>query len=184
MSPARNNFHVITGCSGGGKSTIIDALRARGFNRVDEAGRQIVQDQVRIGGDGTPWQSPLKFRDLLFARYVHLFEQAAERGGLVFFDRAIPEVIGISRALNVPVPEEHRAAARIYRSSSKVFVLPPWNEIFRVDDERKHSYEGAVAEYPMTRKVYAECGYQLVGVPKAPVPERIEFILNQIEVAE
>jgi len=65
-----------------------------------------------------------------------------------------------------------------------VFVLPPWNEIFRVDDERKHSYEGAVAEYPMTRKVYAECGYQLVGVPKAPVPERIEFILNQIEVAE
>ena len=87
----RDNFYVLTGCSGAGKSSIIQALKARGILCVDEAGRQIVQEQVRIGGDGTPWQDRIKFRDLLLSRYMYLFEQVTERTQSVFFDRGIPE---------------------------------------------------------------------------------------------
>jgi predicted ATPase len=180
MTFDRNNFYVITGCSGGGKSTLIDALCARGFQCVDEVGRQIVQQQMRIGGDGTPWQDQAMFRELLLSHYMTVFEQVTERTRPVFFDRGIPEGVGWSRLVNVPTLEHHRAAARIYRYAKKVFVTPPWKEIFREDDERKHSFEDAVAQYQLTLQVYPECGYELIEIPKAPVPERVEFVLRQV----
>ena len=176
----RNNFYVITGCSGGGKSSIIEALKAKGFQGVDEAGRQIVQEQLRIGGDGTPWQDRMKFRELLLSRYIYLFEQVTERTLPVFFDRGIPELILFSWMLNVPFPEHHQEAAKSYRYARKVFIVPPWLEIFETDEERRHSYEDAVAEYRLTPKAYRECGYELIEVPKAPVSERVEFILAQV----
>jgi predicted ATPase len=168
----RDNFYVLTGCSGAGKSSIIQALKARGILCVDEAGRQIVQEQVRIGGDGTPWQDRIKFVELLLSRYMYLFEQITERTRPVFFDRGIPDLITVS--------EHHRAAARIYRYARKVFIAPPWPEIFRTDEERRHSYEDALAEYRLTPEAYREAGYQLIEVPKAPVSERVDFILQHV----
>ena len=176
----RNNFYVITGCSGGGKSTIIDVLRARGFLCVDEVGRNIVQQQMRIGGDATPWQDQIKFRELLLSRYMYVYEQVEERTQPVFFDRGIPEGIGYSRLMKVPTLEHHRAAARIYRYAKTVFVTPPWREIFRNDEERKHTYEDAVAEYELTLEIYPKYGYELIEIPKGPISERIDFILSQI----
>jgi predicted ATPase len=183
MNYERNNFYVVTGCSGGGKSAIIDALRARGFLCVDEAGRTIVQEQLRIGGDGTPWQDRMKFRELLLSRYMYLYEQITERTLPVFFDRGIPELIMFSWMLNVPLPEHHRAAFRVYRYARKVFITPPWPEIFKTDEERRHSFEDALAEYRLTPQAYRESGYELIEVPKGPVSERVEFILRQVRTA-
>jgi predicted ATPase len=180
MTLARRNFYVITGCSGGGKSTLIDALRRCGFLCVDEPGRRIVQQQLRIGGDATPWQDRIKFRELLLARYMEVFEQVAERTRPVFFDRGIPEAIGWSRLVKVPTLEHHRAAARIYRYARKVFVTPPWREIFKQDEERRHSFEDALADYELTLEVYPEYGYELIQIPKVPISERVDFVLAQV----
>ena len=180
MTHERNNFYVITGCSGGGKSTLIEALRSRGYQCVDEVGRQIVQQQMRIGGDGTPWQDLVKFRELLLSHYMTVFEQVTERTQPVFFDRSLVECVGYSRLVNVPTLQHHRAAARIYRYARKVFVTPPWKEIFRRDEERRHTFEDALAEYELTLQIYPELGYNLIEIPKAPVPERVEFVLPQL----
>lgn len=180
MTLERTNFYVITGCSGGGKSTLIDALRRRGFLCVDEVGRHIVRQQLRIGGDATPWQDQVKFRELLLARYMDVFEEVVERTRPVFFDRGIPEAIGWSRLLKVRTLEHHRAAARIYRYARKVFVTPPWPEIFKQDEERRHSFEDALAQYPLALEVYLRCGYELIEIPKLPVSERVEFVLARV----
>jgi predicted ATPase len=182
MTLERNNFYVITGCSGGGKSTLIDALRRRGFLCVDEVGRRIVRQQLRIGGDATPWQDQIKFRELLLARYMDVFEEVGERTSPVFFDRGIPEAIGWSRLLNVRTLEHHRAAARIYRYARKVFVTPPWPEIFTQDEERRHSFEDALAQYPLALEIYLKCGYELIEIPKLSVAERVDFVLAQVGV--
>lgn len=174
----RNNFYVITGCSGGGKSSIIEALKARGFACVEEAGRQIVNEELERGGNGTPWQDAPKFRDLLFARYKVLYEQVIEQTVPVFFDRGIPEVISASRLLNTAISDEHWRAAKQYRYAHKVFVAPPWPELFRKDEERKHTFEDAMAEYPLILDAYRERGYELVEIPKLSVTERIDLILR------
>jgi predicted ATPase len=180
MIEHRDNFFVVTGCSGGGKSSIIEALSARGFFCIEEAGRAIVQEQARIGGDATPWLNPEKFCDLLVNRYIFLFEQVDERLTPVFFDRGIPEALTFARMLNRPLPEHHRMAIINYRYAPAVFITPPWPEIFTTDAERRHSFQDGLAEYPFTLEAYRQCGYQLVEVPKAPVAERVDFILQRV----
>ncbi|MBN9554045.1 MAG: AAA family ATPase, partial [Alphaproteobacteria bacterium] len=49
------NFIAISGCSGGGKSTLLDALRQRGFTVVEEPGRRVVRHEIETGGNALPW---------------------------------------------------------------------------------------------------------------------------------
>lgn len=42
MIEYRPNFYVLTGTSGSGKSTLIAALQERGYQCVEELGRQIL----------------------------------------------------------------------------------------------------------------------------------------------
>jgi len=61
-----------------------------------------------------------------------------------------------------------------------VFVAPPWPELFRKDDERRHTLDDALKEYPLTLDAYLECGYELVELPKLPVAARVQFILQHV----
>lgn len=176
----RNNFYVVTGCSGGGKSSVIEALKTQGFPCVDEPGREIAKEQSRRGGDGTPWQDQRKFRDLLLVRYKQLFEQTGEGTLPVFFDRGLPEVLAASRLLGISVPDEARILAVNYRYARQVFGMPPWAELFKNDAERRHSFADALTEYPLTLEAYRECGYEWIEVPKGSVTERVKFILQHI----
>jgi predicted ATPase len=62
---------IISGCSGGGKSTLLSELANRGYRIVLEPGRQIVKEQTVIGGDAFPWSNPQKFLDLALSRYLY-----------------------------------------------------------------------------------------------------------------
>lgn len=42
---------VLSGCSGGGKSSLLTELGRRGHTVVPEAGRQVVREQMLIGVD-------------------------------------------------------------------------------------------------------------------------------------
>ena len=47
-------FVILSGCSGGGKSTLLDELARRGHAVVAEPGRRIVAEQLREGGAALP----------------------------------------------------------------------------------------------------------------------------------
>jgi len=49
-----DHLFVVSGCSGSGKSTLIAALAQQGEAVVTEPGRQIVKEQIQLGGDGLP----------------------------------------------------------------------------------------------------------------------------------
>ena len=44
-----SRFVILSGCSGGGKSTLLDALAERGFAVVPEPGRRIVAKELALG---------------------------------------------------------------------------------------------------------------------------------------
>lgn len=46
---------VISGCSGGGKSSLLAELKARGHRVVEEAGRRIIAAETAAGGTALPW---------------------------------------------------------------------------------------------------------------------------------
>ena len=67
-----------------------------------------------------------------------------------------------------------------YCFNRRVFLLPPWREIYCTDSERKQTFEESVTTYHVNKAVYAEHGYELLEVPLAPVTERADFILSSI----
>ena len=54
MIITRNNYFVLTGAMGGGKTAILNKLKERGYKCIDEQAREIIKEQVKIGGDATP----------------------------------------------------------------------------------------------------------------------------------
>ena len=128
---------MLTGASGGGKSSVIAALSAAGFACVDAVGRAIGREQRETGGDATPWQDRAAFRDLLFGRSLAAFDAALALPGPVFFDRGIVEALAYSRQLGLAVPEAWLALVRRRRYAEPVLAFPPWREVFASDAERR-----------------------------------------------
>lgn len=176
----KENFYIISGGPGSGKTSIINELKAQGYACVDEVARQIIQEQVKIDGDALHWKDQIKFRDLMLSRSIYTFEQMINHEDLVFFDRGIPELISYCRLINCSVPKSLTNAVNLFRYNSQVFLLPPWEEIYEVDSERKQDWQEAIQTYKSISKSYDETGYQLFEVPKLPVSERVIFILNRI----
>lgn len=174
----RKNYVIISGCSGGGKSTLLSELVRRGYSIVLGPGRQIVKEQHTIDGDALPWTNPQKFLDLALSRYIYQFNSQEYTDQFIFFDRGIIDAV----LLDFPQPKYFQNAANNFRYSRLVFLVPPWPEIFANDTERKHDFESAVKEFDELLIKYKNFGYETVLIPKVSVKERVDFILEKLGI--
>jgi predicted ATPase len=166
---------VISGCSSSGKSSLLSELASRGYCVQPEAGRQIVKEQMSIGGDGLPWANVTKFIELCVSRAMFYFNTAAPKEKPAVFDRSIIDPISGYEHLGLPMPLHMAEAVRRYRYAKRVFLTPPWPELFVNDKERLHSFEDAELEYHTLVRNYRAYGYEVVFIPKASVSERADF---------
>lgn len=181
MPAAAPDFHIITGGPGSGKSTLINALAAKGFHHMPEAGRAIIRDQVAIGGTALPWADRIAFAELMLGWELRSWHEAGDLAGPVIFDRGLPDVVGYLRLCGLPVATHAERAADLFRYRPRVFIAPPWREIFVADAERKQDWTEAQATYEAMVTVYTGFGYELVTLPIAPVGERARFVRAAIE---
>lgn len=177
-----DRFYIITGGPGSGKTTVIEALRARGFHCSVEAGRGIIQDQVAIDGRALPWRDPLLFAELMLSWEMRSYRLAGLTHGPVFFDRGVPDVLGYLRLMNIPAPEHMQKAATEFCYNRTVFVAPPWREVFHQDVERKQDFDEAQRTYDALASTYTSLGCQLVELPCTGVKERCQFILDRLGI--
>ena len=173
-------FHVITGGPGSGKSTLIEALGRRGHAHSIEAGRAIIQDQTAIDGPALPGRDPLAFAELMLSWELHSHRLAHRQSGPVFFDRGVPDMVGYYHLLGRPVPSHVTRAAERFRYNRRVFLAPPWPEIFRQDAERKQTPEQAERTYKAMVTAYSGYDYELAVLPLASVEEHVHFVLASI----
>ena len=181
MNENINRFFVVTGGPGSGKSSLVDALQQRGNARSVEAGRAIIQDQRAIGGRALPWVDPILFAELMLAWEMRSYRIAQDQAARVFFDRGVPDVVGYLRLMRLPVPEHMLKAAGTFRYNRRVFIAPPWPEIFSEDRERKQDFDEAVRTYEAMVTTYTELGYELVEIPRVSVLDRANFVLNSLD---
>lgn len=171
---------VLSGCSGGGKSSLLAALAARGYGVCPEAGRQIVKEQQSIGGDALPWVDGRKFAELCISRSLYFYNMARPVDKAVLFDRSfIDNIAGLLRAGDRLPPAYHEAVRR-YRYAKRVFLVPPWPALFVQDAERQHSFAAAVVEYESLVTVYQDFGYDVVVIPQDTVAARVDFLANAL----
>jgi len=49
-----SDFFVISGCSGGGKSSLLAELARRDFATIEEPGRRVVREELASDGEAVP----------------------------------------------------------------------------------------------------------------------------------
>ena len=174
-----SRFFVITGGPGSGKTPLIEALRASGHECAAEAGRAVIQEETASGGSALPWADRAAFAERMLEKDIATYRRAVHIGGPVFFDRGIPDIAGYLRLSGLTIPEALDRAAMSERYSRRVFIAPPWQEIFRQDAERKQDFEEAVRTYETMVETYDRYGYELCALPLASVAERLAFVLER-----
>jgi len=173
---------VITGGPGTGKSTIINELLKLNYACMSEISRQITLDAQKKGTVQLFLKDPLLFSQLLLDGRVNQFLDAdKKKSNLVFFDRGIPDVHGYMNYLGVDYPDKYIDKSNKHRYSS-IFMMPPWQKIYISDNERYESYEQSLAIYNHLKKTYLDLEYSIMEVPTGTVNERVDFILNSIEI--
>jgi hypothetical protein len=171
---------VIIGGPGTGKTTIIEGLLAKGFCCYPEISREVTLEAKKQGIEQLFLENPLLFSELLLEGRKKQFHKAQkEPHNIVFLDRGIPDVLAYMHYIGDSYPAFFDQACRdhIY---TKIFLLPPWEEIYISDNERYENFEQAKLIYNHLTETYQKYGYHLIEVPKGSVEERISFILNQL----
>ncbi|WP_334181814.1 AAA family ATPase [Novosphingobium sp.] len=107
---------VLSGCSGGSKSTLLAKLADVGFRTIPEPGRRIVDEALRGDGTALPWVDlAASARRAINVAAEHL-RVAREERGWTFFDRGLVDAAvalqhATSRAASVTLaafPPYHR----------------------------------------------------------------------------
>lgn len=183
MSHAGKNLFVVTGGPGSGKTTLLEAAASAGYRTAPESGRAIMALQEAIGGRALHYRDSAAYAELMLDRDMQNHQTFAASGEVVLFDRGIADLVGYCRLVGIEEAEHFRRAAELFRYNRKVFLAPPWRDIYVHDAQRQQDWSEAVHTYECIADAYAELGYDLVELPLAPVGERLAFLEDEIAIA-
>ena len=169
---------VISGCSGGGKSTLIDELGQRGHRTVPEPGRRVVAAELKRGGTALPWVNMAAFARRAVATALEDRAALMDSGEPAIFDRGL--VDAVAALMHIGEDRDERALLAAHRYHHRVFLAPPWEAIYESDAERRHSFGDAVAEYDRLRTLYPKAGYDVSILPRTSVGERADLIEDYV----
>jgi predicted ATPase len=105
-------------------------------------------------------------------------EMAKTYPGWVFFDRGLIDAASALDSLGgQPLLQRINALHPYHR---RVFLAPPWPEIYVQESERRKGFEAGLAEYERLERELPALGYDVVVLPKASISIRADFVLNAL----
>lgn len=180
MQHQNPNLIVITGAPGAGKTSLLNILANRGYTCVPEAARQIIQEQQSASGDALPWSDTTAYLELMLARSVDSYLEHQHAHRPIFFDRGLPDSLGYARLISSPNERQIETVCERYRYTSIVFAAAPWRAIYATDDQRKQTFDEAIASFEHVLNAYHSCGYRTVLLPETTPAERADFVLSYL----
>lgn len=173
---------VITGGPGTGKSTLINELIRRGYTCFEEISRQIILDAKKDGIDQLFLTNPLLFSELLLkGRQQQFLNADMVSSEVVFFDRGLPDVLAYLDYIDNSYPQSFIKTCKDHAYDT-VFVLKPWEAIYKSDNERYENFEQALNIHEHLIKTYQHYNYKLIDVLFDTVENRVDFVLNTLNM--
>ena len=170
-------FLVLSGCSGGGKTTLLDELARRGHRTVPEPGRRIVAGALAGDGGPLPWDDPVAFAHRAIA--LALADREAAGDGWAIFDRSLIDAVAA-----LPPSAARVALLGAHWYHARVFLVPPWRDLFANDAERRHGFGDAVAEYERLLRAYPQAGYAVSVLPRVSIGRRVDAIEDHMAACD
>ena len=172
---------VMTGGPGAGKTTILQALAARGYRYTAESARAIIRERLARGLRPRP---PLaQFGYEILQRDIARYRAMRATDHPVLFDRGIVDALGILDEQQAMSLGEIQAYVRSFPYNKVVLLMPPWEAIYRTDAERDQTFAESVRVCESLRMWYARWGYEPIEVPRTAIDQRVTFVLQTIEDA-
>jgi len=171
----QTNWHVITGASCSGKTTLIDQLADKRFQTVPEAARQYFETELAKG------RRIDEIRENRFALACQIYdimkelERELQDNEVTFLDRALPDLLAFYRFAGMN-PNEILPDCFQHHYAS-VFMLdrfPYQRDGVRTADDETAAYFEAWMYHD-----YSALGYNVIRVPVLPPEERLAFVLDR-----
>ena len=175
---------VITGGPSTGKTSVINELIARGYKCLEEISRQITREARQNGIEQLFLADPILFSEkLLDGRKAQYHEALSyDAHDFIFLDRGIPDVVAYMEYSGDSYPSHFTEACEKY-PYDQVFILAPWQEIYKSDSERYENFEQALMIHDQLLSTYRKYGYDLLVVPFESISNRADFILNNLHIS-
>lgn len=171
--------YVITGGPGFGKSVLIEKLHELGYQVGGEIARQIIEQQLGEDGVLLPWKDAFGFeRRVMEERISYLNSVEIQR--VAFSDRGLPDQAAFSWYKGKEISQQLKAALGENQYAKKVYLTPPWRQIYRNDQIRTETFEEAESIHYFIVEAYLRYGYELIELPFVSPDKRIEFILKSL----
>lgn len=170
--------YIMTGAPGAGKTTILAALRSRGYAVVDEAATDVIAAELAQGRD-RPSHGPSFVDDVARLQRERQNSPTPPEVAIQLYDRSPICTYALARYLGVPIPPA--LANEVNRVVGGQIYQP---QVFFVDmlgfvtpsAARRISLEDAVRFGKIHQEVYRAHGYDLIDVPAGPVEERVALV--------
>lgn len=175
-----NNFFILSGAMGSGKSTVLEHLKERNVNCVTEPARLIIEEQRSINGIGVYEKNPELFLQLMLSRFIYNFRTKSKSDNVVLFDRGIPDMIAYAELFSID-KDVFMNASKVYLYNKNVFIFKGWERIYTNDKERKMDFESAEKFGVKVSEIYESLGYNIIDVPFESIENRAELILRKIQ---
>ena len=170
--------YVLTGSPGSGKTTLLQALQSEYITCFEEVFRVLFLKAKDRGVDSPFQDEPIALSEEIIKGRVADFNSAAA-SKIHLYDRGIHDAIAYLDEIQIEVPKQfiEIGQSHIY---DKVFILPPWQEIFANDHERIENFDQTEAIHNELIRTYTFYGMPPIVVPKLSVEKRVSFLNDHL----
>ena len=163
---------IVTGAPSTGKSSLINELSNMGYECFNEVSRSIIKKEniEKINKD-------LNFEMQIFKMRKKQYKLA---NMLHFYDRSIVDILAYMNISKIKPPKQILDFLKNNKYEQNVFILKPWKEIYKKDNQRFEEFKHAEIINSNLEKVYKNLNYNLIDIPKISIKQRAKFVISKI----